>query len=501
MLKNTILVVTILTIAIHAQATILHVGSGHPYPTLQDAAEDVAPGDTIRVHEGAYAGGIYISNLQGTADDWIIIEAADGEVVTYDGGTNAWQFSDPAYLVIKGFIFQGQTGNGVNFDDGGSYSTPGHHIHFFNCTFREINATGNNDLLKMSGIDFFEIRNCTFYNGSYGGSGLDMVGCHDGVISHNHFENQGSNAIQAKGGTARILIENNLFKYCGQRALNLGGSTGLEFFRPFNAPYEAAELNAYANVFIGSVAPVAFVGSVNCEVINNTMYRPEKWALRILQETVDTTRFLPCGDNTFSNNIIVMDDRVTTECNIGPNTDPTSFTMSNNFWLQLDEFNWPGPELPVTDPNIIVQQDPLFMDPENDNFDLEVFSPAIHGGLDVPEPTHDYLDRPYNTPRSIGAYEGDVISAVHDIDADNNLMSMYPMPASDYCFLEMKENFVPKSISLYSIHGQLVQAMKIKPVSGDTYYLPMQAVPSGNYVVRVGLANDKVASEQITIQK
>ena len=333
------------------KATTLDVRSGFPYATLGDAAFVALPGDTILVHEGTYSGGLFVGGLQGTTTDWIYILAAPGEEVIYSGGSNAWQFTDAAYLHIAGFIFQGQTGNGVNFDDGGSYETPAHHIVFDNCTFRDINASGNNDLLKLSGIDNFEIRNCVFLNGSAGGSGIDMVGCHDSSIHDNHFENQGSNSIQAKGGTSNIRIERNFFKNGGSRVLNLGGSTGLQFFRPLDAPYEAAELKVYSNVFIGSDAPIAFVGSINCEVVNNTLHLPTKWVLRILQETVDTSRFAPCGYNTFRNNIIYIDSRVSVECNIGPNTAPETFTFSNNFWFHSEDSGWPGPDLPVDDEN------------------------------------------------------------------------------------------------------------------------------------------------------
>ena len=68
-----------------------------------------------------------------------------------------------------------------------------------------------------------------------GGSGVDMVGSHQGLIERSLF--QGNNdlagsGIQAKGGTSDIVIRANRFESAGGRALNLGGSTGLEFFRP-----------------------------------------------------------------------------------------------------------------------------------------------------------------------------------------------------------------------------------------------------------------------------
>jgi hypothetical protein len=289
--------------------------------------------------------------------------------------------TDAAYILIRGIIFQQQTGNGFNVDDGGSYSTPSHHIVFESCTFRDMQATGNNDLLKMSGVDFFEIKNCTFLNGSAGGSGIDMVGCHEGLISGNRFENQGSNSIQVKGGSKNIRIETNFFKNGGQRTLNLGGSTNLQLFRPIDARYEAAGLTVYSNIFIGSDAPIAFVGCVETEVTNNTIYLPQKWVIRILQETVDTSRFYPCGNNSFTNNIIYHDSRVSSDCNVGPNTNPKSFNFSNNLWYHSQNPAWAGPDLPVTDVHCIIGKDPLFNDVDSGDFTLKQLSPAAGKGF------------------------------------------------------------------------------------------------------------------------
>jgi len=100
-------------------------------------------------------------------------------------------------------------------------------------------------------LDSFSVSNCLFLNGSPGGSGIDMVGCHHGTFEGNRFEHMGANAVQAKGGTSDITIQRNFFKDGGQRSLNLGGSTGLQFFRPDTAHYEAADLRVYANIFVG----------------------------------------------------------------------------------------------------------------------------------------------------------------------------------------------------------------------------------------------------------
>ena len=384
-----------------------HVGAGQAYSSLPQAIAVTIPGDTILVHQGNYTGGISSSNLQGTALHWIYIHAVPRQTVIFSGGTTAWQFSDAAYLHIQGFVFQQQTANGVNIDDGGTPGSPAHHLVFENCTFRDLNATGNNDLLKLSGVDDFEIRNSVFLNGSPGaGDAIDMVGCHNGLIKNCRFENMGAASVQAKGGSGNIRIEANIFKNGGQRSINLGGSTGLPFYRPVDAKYEATDLKVYSNVFIGSDAPVAFVGCIRSEVVNNTIYLPEKWVLRILQEKVDTSRFYPCGNNFFRNNIIYLDSRVSTCCNTGPGTAPRTFTFSNNLWYHLQNSGWKGPDLPVKDVNGIVGKDPLFKDAAQENFALNPGSPAVAKGFPVALPQSDFTGKNYSHPWYIGAFGG-----------------------------------------------------------------------------------------------
>lgn len=368
-------------ISLPLSANTRHVGAGQTYTTLLQAVAVTVPGDTIMIHEGSYAGGLSIVNLHGTAANPIYIISAPSEKVIFTGGVNAWHMTDAVYVQIEGILFQQQTGNGFNIDDGGSYNTPSHHIVFESCTFRDIKATGNSDLLKMSGVDSFEIKNCTFLNGSTGGSGIDLVGCHEGLISHNRFENQGSNSIQVKGGSKNIRIEANFFKNGGQRTINLGGSTNVRLFRPVDARYEAAALTVYSNLFIGSDAPIAYVGCIQTEVVNNTIFLPKKWVIRILQETVDTSRFYACGNNSFKNNIIYRDSRVSSDCNIGPNTNPQSFIFSGNLWYHSQNPAWTGPDLPVTDVNGIIGKDPLFNDPVSDDFTLKKLSPAQGKGV------------------------------------------------------------------------------------------------------------------------
>lgn len=459
---------------------VLHVGPGQPYANLTQAVNVVQPGDTIMMHAGTYAGGLFFNNLKGTPAQWITIKNAPGEQPVLNGGNNAIQLTDPAYLRISGLIFQHQTANGFNTDDGGTYATPAHHVVFDNCIFRDISATGNNDLLKLSGLDSFEIRNCQFINGSPGGSGVDMVGCHYGVIENNYFENLGSNSIQAKGGTAWIRIQGNFFKNGGQRTLNLGGSTGLPFFRPDTAKYEAAHLQVFSNIIVGSWAPIAYVGAVQVEVVNNTIYKPENWVIRILQESVDPDRFLECGDNSFVNNIIYLGHTLNTTTNIGPNTRPQSFLFSHNLWYNSTSPNWNGPFLPTPDLNQILNENPLLSDPDMGDFTPLPGSPAIGTGLAVMKPTLDFNGKMFLIPRSRGAVESGLVGASTVADAGEMLVS--PNPFEEELSLHWPEERIigVLQIKFYDMQGRLVCT---RHNYSGLQRLPK--LPSGQYLLHV----------------
>jgi hypothetical protein len=202
------------------------------------------------------------------------------------------------------------------------------------------------------------VTNCTFVG--WGGSAIDMVGCRDGVISDCRFVGKEgfsqSSGIQAKGGTERVRIAHSFFDRAGARAINLGGSTGLAFFRPQVGDYEARDLEVVHNRFVGSEAPVAFVTSIRCAVRQNTFYHPEKWVLRILQEQ-PVDRFVPCQQGIFESNLVVFDRRVQVFANVGPNTQPETFVVRSNAWFCAEGDRRPA--LPVEETGGTYHVDPL----------------------------------------------------------------------------------------------------------------------------------------------
>ncbi len=343
---------------------------GNPYATIDRAADDALPGSAIRVHAGTYAGGIFLSDLAGTESAPIWIGGVPGEPrPVLAGASEGLHLSRCSYLVVHDLEVRNATANGINADDGGDYADPlaTHHLTFHHLWIHDIGAGGNQDCLKLSGLNDFTVALSEFAlcGGGSSGSGVDHVGCHQGLLARNLFHDLSANAIQSKGGSVDLEIRWNRFIDSGARSLNLGGSTGFQFFRPPlsttlpNA--EARDLRVVANVFEGSDAAVAYVGCVGCVVANNTIVDPDNWILRILQETTSSPPYLfeACRDGVFVNNLVYFDrGALSTHLNIGPNTAPETFTFASNLWYAWDNPAQSQPSLPVTETGGLYGVDP-----------------------------------------------------------------------------------------------------------------------------------------------
>lgn len=463
---------------------ILHVGPGQTYQNPAQAALQAKPGDTILLHPASYNGPFFITNLKGNSKAWITIRGLNRNQVIFQGGSESIHFTDPEYLYIRDMTITGQTGNGMNIDDGGSFNSPAKHLIIDGLIFRNMAASGNNDMLKLSGLDSFVVSNCHFENGSAGGSGIDMVGCHYGQFVFNRFINQGSNSIQAKGGSSNIHIERNYFTNGGLRALNLGGSTGVAFFRPANANYEAKDLLVTANVFEGSDTPIAFVGCRNAQVINNTIIQPLTWIMRILQESADTSFYQSCANNLFSNNIVVVNNTLRSDVNIGPYTSPASFNFSNNLWFHLQNSNWNGPQLPVLETNGIIQRNPLFIDLANKNYRLADNSPAIGKGKKYAGYQFDFNDMPFANPPTIGAIEKLIVIKNDDF---NNLNSIQIFPNPFSHSIQLENLPVNSQLMIFDILGQAVYRDNI---SEQTKRIQLKHLIPGIYSIQLHHLNE-----------
>ncbi|MFA0761216.1 MAG: hypothetical protein HZLCBSQH_001321 [Candidatus Fervidibacterota bacterium] len=363
--------------------------------SLRQALRMATAGTTILVASGEYRGGIYLSNLQGTPDKPIRIAAADPQnPPIIRGGTEGLHLTDAAYLELSDLVLVGASGNGLNIDDGGSFDTPSHHITLRNLRVRDIGPKGNCDGIKLSGVVHFRVDGCVIERWGDGGQGIDMVGCHEGVIENCtlKFDDDKGYGIQAKGGSSRIRIVRCRLEHAGARAIQLGGSTGLQFFRPplrsGETHSEAHDLTVEGCIIVGGTAAIAFTGLDGATVRFNTIYRPKRWAFRILQET-KAEGFVSCRNGVVTDNLIVFrsDEWAEGGINIGPDTAPQTFTFARNWWFCADKPTQSRPRLPVPEKDGVYGIDPKLRDPEKGDLTVAPDSPAQNVGAHAFRPS------------------------------------------------------------------------------------------------------------------
>jgi hypothetical protein len=313
--------------------------------TLRATLADLKPHTTLQIAPGDYPGGHHITGIE-----HLTLEALDkNNPPRFIGGNTAFQFSRCPHLTLSHLHITGQSANGLNLDDGGQLDSPTPGITLDHLEVSDIGPTGNHDAIKCSGLKQLTIRDCSITG--WGGQGIDFVGCHDSLITNCRFTGKpgftASAAIQLKGGTSGIIVEKCRFLNAGERPLNIGGSTGLAYFRPPGTQHEAASIVVRDNHIEGSLCAAAFVGVDGAEFSNNTILYPTKWIFRILQETREPG-FAPCRNVLIKNNRITFRrSQVQTDINLSDGTAPETFRFESNHWLAEDLPARSQPKLPT----------------------------------------------------------------------------------------------------------------------------------------------------------
>jgi hypothetical protein len=360
---------------------------------LGAALDGVKPGSRILLAPGVYEGGVHAARVRGKEGKPVVIAAADPKnPPVFRGGAAGLHLSEVEHVELRDLRIEGCSANGVNLDDGGNVKSPSRHVLVKNVHVERIGSRGNEDGIKLSGLTDFRVEGCVVKDwGTGGGSAIDMVGCHRGVIEGCAFSHAtpGGTGVQAKGGSSEIAIRRCRFENAGSRAVNIGGSTGREYFRPAltdtrGGNAEARAITVEGNTFVGSDAPIACVGVDGATVRFNTIIRPGNWFLRILQESADPI-FVACRQGRFSGNLIAFESLKWSEggVNIGPGTDAASFEFERNYWYCLDAPARSRPKLPSGEKDGVYGVDPKFRDAVKGDYRTAPSSPATGFGAEA----------------------------------------------------------------------------------------------------------------------
>lgn len=369
-----------------------------------NALASAQPGDQILLAPGTYGGGHYRYGLSG-----VTIRSQDpGDSAVIQGGSNCIQLSSPTDVTIEHLIFEDATGNGINIDDNGDWPAGvADNIILRDIVVRNIGPSGNRDAIKLSGVEHFLVDRVTVENWGDGGSAVDPVGCHFGVVRNSLFISTiatvNGSCVRPKGGSKSIRVLGNKIVQPAGRTMQAGGSTGPAFFRfvPADADYEADDITFAGNLVLGGTSAAAYVNIDGGQIRFNYVEAPSNWIIRILNENQGAS-IVDTQNGVFADNLVVYDNGLSTTVNIGPEVLANTFTFARNTWYNRDT-GGPASQaalaLPVTEANGVYGVDPA-IDPNaavafDTPWGVWIVNPNLSAGTHtVPDPNAYRLAMP-----------------------------------------------------------------------------------------------------------
>lgn len=479
----------------------IHVGPSQTYPDLGAAAHAraIKAGDTVYLHAGTYTNSTYwIDSLMGTPDQWITIAPFGHDSVSIH---EQYTFQTAQYVRISGLNFFGDDSTQRSrvfhllfFDYEYACFTANHDIIVENCNFTNLNNTGKGSTgacIKFTGTDNFQVRNCTFRDGTNITDGISLNADRNGLVSHCTFENMPGDGSHCKGGTKNITYEKNLFINCIADGLDVGGDTGPQFFCPLGATWEADSIMVYANIFIGGLTGIRLSSCHNSFIYNNTCFKQTTFAFRSLNASSNN---ITLANNHIANNIFTTVGAI--YMNASDNFDYSTEFFANNLFHSYGSadpasINWS--ELPGVNVTGSLIGDPQFADTLNRDFSLRAGSPAIGAGVQLAEPATDYRDKPYSTgSRSIGAIEVQQLGGIGQVPLTD--FRLAPNPCSDRLAIYLVDR-VAAEVTVLDVLGREVLHVAMPPSSSS---INLTLLADGSYTIVVrGSAGELVGRQMV----
>lgn len=223
----------------------------------------------------------------------------------------------------------------------------------------------------------------------------------------------------------------------------------------------------------------------NCEVKNNIFYNNNNFS---------RNNFWPCIYSTFETDIESVDVdynlyHIEDEANMLFNLQGNGGSYYMNDWDSY--LNTTGWDVHSQEP-----QDPMFV--SSTDYRLKDGSPAIGEGLDVGL-EYDYAGNFFNSPPSIGAIEGNVVS-VPGLLRDNDIQ-IYPNPADGNFHIILPDYLTEGEIRLriFNLSGALIHE-SVRDASQKELIYRLN-IPSGISIVELSNDNRIVGTGKVLISK
>ncbi|MFT3768888.1 MAG: hypothetical protein QM820_25885 [Minicystis sp.] len=325
------------SVTVHVQAGAPAGGdgsAGKPFATLLAALQAAKPGTEVRV-SGALPADTYTTGVKGTDAAPIWITGEPGARI------GPLTLQTASHVIVRDLEISG--------------SATGHVLHFFDADhllFQHIDVhDAGLSVIKGSQASNVYFEDSEFWDGGKqsGYPLFDYVGVNTGHVVRSNFHDNPGIMLMLKGGTSDLLVAWNEIHHQtnGGNALELGESTGPQYFQPLDSAFEGLRIVAFGNLLHDLAGPpVSFEGCKDCAALHNTIWSTTGPQL---------VRFLPgaAGMSSgatvslsqgcrFAGNIVVGGQSNGASLNANPQNHGPGNVVDYNVFLKPGSLNWWG---------------------------------------------------------------------------------------------------------------------------------------------------------------
>jgi hypothetical protein len=375
-------------------------GAGDPWRTLQHAADQVGPGDTVIVRPGTYRG--FDFRGSGSEDAPVRFVGEPGAIISLANPQtpDGINLENASWVEIEGFTISNVSRAGIRAAECGAVTIRRNRIDAVG-TWGIFTGFCDDLLVEDNVVSGTRRQHCVYLSNSGDRPivrGNHLFECRQSGVQLNGDVHQGGDGV-----ISDAVIEENTIHHTGEEggaAINLDGVVGATIRN--NLLYEN-RANGITLYRIDGGAP-----STGNRIVNNTIVMAERsrWAVHVWDAATDTT---------IRNNILLSDHPIRGAINItrdslpGLQSDHNAvigrFTLDDATTI-VDLARWRA-ETGQDARSFVATAEELFVDPRHDRLEPRPGSPAIDRGAGDGAPPRDLLRRarPFGVAVDIGAHE------------------------------------------------------------------------------------------------